>query len=130
MVSALKLAFAAEDVGAMAKDEFEMSGSTPRVGPKNAEEFRQVQIAEMAAEKAINQTFRLLGVDLRDQKSLNDMRDDIGFLRTLRERAEQAGREARKSLYGNIGALVVGLILAVVGYWLGVHHGIPVGGGG
>lgn len=79
----------------------------------------------MAAEETIFGTFRLLGVDIRDQDSLNKMRDDLTYLHNMRKDSSSNQIERRKSLYSNLGALVVGLILALAGYYIGRVHGLP-----
>lgn len=41
-------------------------------------------IAELAATKAVDRTFRLLGVDVNDQKAVNELRDTLTYATRLR----------------------------------------------
>jgi len=93
--------------------------------PQNNEDFRMKMLAEVVAEETIFRTFRLLGVDIRDQDSLNRMREDLGYLHNLRKDSDSNKYERRKSLYQNAGALIGGLLLALVGYYIGKIHGLP-----
>lgn len=96
--------------------------------PKTAEEFRMNQVAELASEKTIYSTFRLLGVDIRDQDSINLMRDDFSYLREMRQKNNERNREARKALIDKVGAVAVGVLLSIIGYWLGKHGIGPAAG--
>jgi hypothetical protein len=46
-------------------------------------------VAEEAADKAVRETFLLLGVDVSNPESVSEFRDDLRFGRTLRKRSEQ-----------------------------------------
>ena len=52
------------------------------------------EIADRAADKAVTQLFRALGVDVQDQKDLNDLRSDLIYSRRLRRLTESTGSKA------------------------------------
>lgn len=59
-------------------------------------------IAEEAAEKAVRDTFFLLGVDITDVASVNEFRADLQFGRTLRIQAADGTRQMMKVVWGVI----------------------------
>ncbi len=75
------------------------------------------EIAERDAARAIQDTFRLLGVDLTDMRDLNGLRDDFRYMRRLRDNAEIRRAETSKSLITAIIGGVIGMILSAV-TWL------------
>ncbi len=75
------------------------------------------KIAERDAARAIQDTFRLLGVDLTDMRDLNGLRDDFRYMRRLRDNAEIRRAETSKSLITAIIGGVIGMILSAV-TWL------------
>ncbi|HEY0185684.1 MAG TPA: hypothetical protein VGC09_23015 [Rhodopila sp.] len=95
----------------------------------SADDWRARQIAEDAAQKAVEQTFRLLGIDLRDQGGVNALRDDLSYVRRQREARESLGAETRKGVIAGIlqGAAwaVMGAITAMAGYFGIVPRGHP-----
>ena len=64
-------------------------------------------VAEAAAHKAVAQTFALLGVDIYDQDSLNDLRDTLLHARKIQRLSERAGFMAAMAV---VGAIVSGAL--------------------
>lgn len=73
-------------------------------------------VAEEAAEKAVRETFFLLGVDIDDIDSVNSFREDLQFGRKLRLKAEEGTNQFFKVV---IGVLIAGFLWAVESK---VHH--------
>lgn len=60
-------------------------------------EFSQAEIQEIAdraADKAVHQLFRALGVNIQDQNDLNDLRADLIYSRRLRRLTEGTASKA------------------------------------
>ncbi len=74
-------------------------------------------IAEEAAEKAVRETFALLGVDVNNQESVDAFREDLRFSRGMRKRAEQGVDAFFKLLFASIAAAIVSAI------WKYLHVG-------
>ena len=70
--------------------------------------------ANRAAEKALRDLFRALGIDIIDQQSLNDFRADLVFTRRSRRFRQHAATRAGMVA---VGVAVVGLMAAA---WEGV----------
>jgi hypothetical protein len=70
-------------------------------------------VAEAAADKTIHETFRLFGVDIRDQNQINDFRADLVYARKMRRLHEKAGLKVVMVAL----ALIVGGGLAL--FWSG-----------
>lgn len=67
------------------------------------------QIAECAADRAVEKAFKVLGVDIHDQKSLEAFKEDLRFVRRHRMGAAEVRRWIARSV---ITTLVCG------GLWL------------
>ena len=61
------------------------------------------RIAQSAAEAAVHQTFRLFGVDTKDQASINAMRADLVHARKM-----------RRIWDGAAGRITLGIVTAIV----------------
>lgn len=92
--------------------------------PTMPDEFTEADIrrvaaeaAEMGAEKAIARSFRLLGVDIKDQRSVNSFRADLIFAHEERQRSERALERRAKMVGGVVIALVTAASIAV-GTWV------------
>lgn len=89
----------------------------------NEPELRRIaaDAAEQAARTTIHETFRLMGVDVADQDSVNEFRADLVHARRLRRLNERVG--------GTIIVAIVGTIAVVVGSWIwdGVKGSIQKG---
>lgn len=90
----------------------------------SADELRRVataaaeQAGAAAATKAIHETFRLLGVDVADQKSVNEFRSDLVHARRLRRLSERVGATI-------IFAIATAIAVALGSWiWDGVKHSI------
>ncbi len=70
------------------------------------------QAANHAALDSINDTFRLLGVDIMEMDDLNDLRDDFRFLRRQRELLEVRRAETSKSLVTAVVGGIVGMVIS------------------
>lgn len=86
-----------------------MIDSSARLSREDAE-----TIAKAAAKATVRETFRLLGVDLDNQQSVNDFRADLVYARKIRRLSEKTGSIA---LLVMISAIVTGM-LAV--FWDGI----------
>lgn len=49
------------------------------------------RVAEIAAHKAVAQTFAMLGIDISKQNDLNDLRDVLLHARKMQKLSERAG---------------------------------------
>ncbi len=56
------------------------------------------EVAEAAAHEAVRETFRLLGVDIDDQASVNAFRADLVYARKLRRMGDRAGTAAFRAI--------------------------------
>lgn len=76
----------------------------------NRQEIRAIAegAAQIGAERGIARAFRLLGVDINDQQSLNTFRADLIFAHNERKRAERA-LERRAKI---VGTIVIGVLSA------------------
>jgi hypothetical protein len=70
---------------------------------------RVQEIAERAAAKALQETFRLLGFDMTD---VNNLRDDFRFVRRERSQSESRRSEVFKSATTAVIGAVVGVLLS------------------
>ena len=64
-----------------------------------------------SAKQAIHDSFRLLGIDLGDQKVVNSLRDDFQFVRAARLGVDDAGKIARKAAVTALVGLTLGSFL-------------------
>lgn len=71
-------------------------------------------IARQAAEETVSNLFRTLGVDVTNQKDLNDLRADLDHSRKIRQAST---RSARHALMIFVGAVVLGALKLI---WDGV----------
>lgn len=89
-------------------------------GPENQARRELHDIADLAAAKAArsvtHETFRLLGVDIDNQDSLNSFRSDLVYANRLRKTSERAQLAA----LGIIVSVVVGAALAAL--WTGIKQ--------
>ncbi len=80
------------------------------------------EIADQAANAAIRQTLSLLGVDVNDQKSINEFRADLVYARRVRLMSERA---AAATMWG-IAVTVAGGALLV--FWDGIKAALRIKG--
>lgn len=66
--------------------------------------------AERGAERAIRNVFRLLGVDIDDQRQVNEFRSDLVYIRKIRKVSDQASALA---IRGFLSAVVLGTLIAM-----------------
>ena len=83
------------------------------------------RIADAAAAKAVDGAFRMLGIDTKDIESVNDLRDDFRFMRTLRKDAQERHGEINKTVITVLTGAVTGIIGTVGGYLWSMIHGGP-----
>lgn len=78
------------------------------------------EIADRAAERAVYQLFRALGVDVTDQRDLNDLRSDLIYSRRLRRLTE--------STTARVWMVVVALVAAgiVFSFWAWIKDALGV----
>ena len=74
------------------------------------EKWQVEEIAEKASRCAIHETFKLLGVDTKDQKSINDFRADLVNAHRMRRLSESSTTIAWRVL---VTAVVSGLIAII-----------------
>jgi len=67
-------------------------------------------VAEDAAEKAVRETFFLLGVDIDSIESVNSFREDLQFGRKLRLEAERGTKKFMNVVWG---VIITGFLWAV-----------------
>lgn len=67
-------------------------------------------VAEEAAERAVRDTFRLIGVDVDDHASVESFREDISFSRGMRKRAEQGVEVFFKLIMASVATAVVSAV--------------------
>lgn len=70
------------------------------------------ELAKMAADEAVVQLFRALGVNINDQQDLNDLRSDLIYSRRLRRLTESGTSRAFLII---VGLAAVGLATLVWG---------------
>lgn len=64
------------------------------------------ELARLSAEETVTSLFRTLGVDIHDQKDLNELRSDLIYSRKLRRATE---RSTAHALLVIVGLVVLGL---------------------
>ena len=74
-------------------------------------------VAEEAAEKAVRETFLLLGVDVDDHESIESFREDISFSRGMRKRAEQGVDVFFKLVFASVATAIISAV------WKYLHPG-------
>ena len=74
-------------------------------------------VAEEAAEKAVRETFLLLGVNVDDHASVESFREDMSFSRGMRKRAEQGVDVFFKLIFASIATAVISAV------WKYLHPG-------
>ena len=77
-------------------------------------EARAQEIADRAAEKAIQDVFRLLGSDIRLLDDVNNLRDDFRYVKQRRAQAEFRRNETSKSILAGLIGGFVGMFLSAV----------------
>ncbi len=75
------------------------------------------EIAERAAARALNDAFRLLGIDIGTMEDINQFRDDVRFIRRQRSAVETRRTEAMKSAVAAIVGGILGMLLSAI-TWL------------
>lgn len=76
------------------------------------------QYAEEAADKAVQKTFAVLGVDINVPKDIEEFRDDLRFGRLMR-------RAADRSVIVMVSVIAAGFVAAL---WIGLATKIKGGG--
>ena len=78
---------------------------------RQQEEFARLkQMADEAAERAVIKMFRALGYDVTAMDDVNDLRDDLRFLRRQRQAGDMRKAETSKTAITAIGGIIVGAI--------------------
>jgi len=75
------------------------------------------EIAERAASRALNDSFRLLGIDIGAMEDVNQFRDDVRFIRRQRSVSETRRTEALKSAVAALIGGFIGMLLSAL-TWL------------
>ncbi len=75
------------------------------------------EIAERAAARALNDAFRLLGIDIGTMEDINQFRDDVRFIRRQRSALETRRTEVMKSAVAAVVGGMIGMLLSAV-TWL------------
>ena len=70
------------------------------------------EVAERTSQQTLHETFRLFGVDLADQKQVNEFREDLVHARKLRRLSQRVG--------GLVLLALVPFIVLLVFKWAGV----------
>ena len=73
---------------------------------------RPQDTADIAAAKVVDDTFRLLGIDLNDIVDLNNLRDDFRYVRRQRMLVEARRAETSKSVIAAAAGAVVGMLVS------------------
>jgi hypothetical protein len=79
--------------------------------------------AKLASKEAVVETFRLIGVDINDQDSVNKFHSNMNYLQHLRDREEARHIETKKAIITSIASVAAGCVMAVMGYLFGTHTG-------
>jgi hypothetical protein len=86
--------------------------------PKPISDARAQDIAERAARRAVIDTFRLLGIDITAMDDVNDLRDDLRFIRRQRQGTETRRTEASKSAVTAIVGGIIGMIISAITWFV------------
>lgn len=78
------------------------------------------KMADRAADRAVSELFRALGVDVNNQRDLNDLRADLIYSRRLRRMTESTTAKAWLTL---VGLTAVGAALFI---WTAIKHAVGV----
>ena len=84
----------------------------------NKQECSQLakEFAEHAADRAVQKTFAILGVDVKDPKALEEFREDLRFGKRMRRAADKGFMTAVSVFTGALlVALWIGIILQIKG---------------
>ena len=71
-------------------------------------------LAERAALRTITDIFRILGIDITEMETLNDLRDDLRFIRRMRDGNEFRRSEITKSALAAVVGGVVGMVISAI----------------
>ena len=85
--------------------------------PIKTNDSRAQEIVDRAVARAIQDTFRLLGVDITEMHDLNELRDDFRYIRRQRDDAETRRTEVSKSVITAMIGGFIGMLLSA-GTWL------------
>jgi hypothetical protein len=75
------------------------------------------EIAERVAARALNDSFRLLGIDIGAMEDVNQFRDDVRFIRRQRSIVETRRTEILKSAVAAMIGGCIGMLLSAI-TWL------------
>ncbi len=78
------------------------------------------QVAEEAAEKAVQKTLLAIGIDVSNPESIIRYQDNFGFLDALNGSVKAVKRQSIKTIVSVLFTAAVGYVLVVVG-WNAVH---------
>ena len=71
-------------------------------------------LAERAALRTLTDIFRILGIDITEMDSLNELRDDLRFIRRMRDGNDFRRSEIIKSALAAIVGGAVGLVISAI----------------
>ena len=78
---------------------------------RQQDEFTRLkQMADESADRAVVKMFRALGYDITAIDDVNDLRDDLRYLRRLRQAGDLRKTETSKTAITAIGGIIVGAI--------------------
>ena len=72
------------------------------------ENARMFQTADESADRAVRKAFRALGYDITEMDDVNDLRDDLPYLRKQRQAGDLRKAETSKTAITAIGGIIVG----------------------
>ncbi len=78
------------------------------------QDARAQDIVERAAGHALNDAFRVLGLDITDMEDVNNLRDDFRFMRRQRTATEARRAETSKSITTALVGGVVGMLVSAL----------------
>ena len=67
-------------------------------------------MADVSAERAVNKMFRALGYDITAMDDVNELRDDLRYLRKQRQAGDMRKAETSKTAITAVGGIIVGAI--------------------
>ncbi len=82
--------------------------------PANHSDAHIQEIVERATARAINDSFRLLGIDIGAMDDVNQFRDDVRFIRRQRSESETRNTEVMKSAVTAVIGGCIGMLLSAI----------------
>jgi hypothetical protein len=91
-------------------------------------ETRAQEIAQLAAERAVREVLRSIGVDSNSMDALNDLRADLVYMRSRRKEDETRKNQFTRLFIDKVFSAIFGAIIAA-GLYLWKVGQLKVGGG-